>query len=279
VNALVLGAGFTGSRVAALLARSGHVTVVTSRALVPPGEDPPGVERIRLDADEAGSREALAARLAIHPGTWCALVSFPPQRLADGSERVGALLRALERQLSRVVFLSSTTVYGPTRDVDAATPPAAEGERERLYLDAERAVLGGPWSALVLRAAAIYGPGRGILAEGGPRFAPGRSADATISRIHADDLAAVAAAGLAGELRGAFPVADEEPASARAVLAALAGEAPPAPADVEGSRRVDGRAVLGALGVTLRYRSFRDAIRANIAPCASRSSSAGPTGS
>jgi nucleoside-diphosphate-sugar epimerase len=147
--------------------------------------------------------------------------------------------------------------------VDASTQAAPEGDRERLYLDAERAVLDGPWPGLVLRAAAIYGPGRGVLAEGGPKFSHARSMDAVISRIHADDLAAACAAALAGDLVGVYPLADEGPASGREVLAAWAGErfTPPAGRpDPEGSRRVDGRAVLAALGVSLRYPSFRDAL-------------------
>jgi nucleoside-diphosphate-sugar epimerase len=118
---------------------------------------------------------------------------------------------------------------------------------------------------MVLRAAAIYGPGRGVLAEGGPRFSHARSMDAVISRIHADDLAATCAAALAADLEGVYPIADEGPASGREVLAAWAGErwVPPAGRpDPEGSRRVDGRAVLAALRVSLRYPSFRDALSA-----------------
>jgi uncharacterized protein YbjT (DUF2867 family) len=122
--------------------------------------------------------------------------------------------------------------------------------------------MGGDWLGLVLRAAAIYGPGRGVLAEGGPRFSHARSMDAVISRIHADDLAAIAAAALASDLCGVYPVADAEPASGRAVLAAWAGEpfAPPAGPDPEGSRRVDGCAIRQALGINLRYPSFRDVL-------------------
>jgi nucleoside-diphosphate-sugar epimerase len=191
------------------------------------------------------------------------LVAFPPARLPDGGERTAAVLEALRGRVARVVMISSTTVYGKVVRVDSSTAPAPEGEREQLYLEAERAVLGGAWKGLVLRATAIYGPGRGLLAEGGPKFSQALSMDAVISRIHADDLAAVAAAALASDLEGTYPVADEEPASGRAVLAVWAGEEwSPAPGrpDPEGSRRVDGHAILTALEVTLRYPSFRDAI-------------------
>ncbi|MGB8930459.1 MAG: hypothetical protein WCC48_04310, partial [Anaeromyxobacteraceae bacterium] len=123
----------------------------------------------------------------------------------------------------------------------------------------------GAWSSLVLRAAAIYGPGRGLLAEEQPRFTHARSLDAVVSRIHADDLAALAVAGLAGDVQGAWPAADEEPASGRELLAAWSEKvwAPPRDRqDPPGSRRVDGSAIARALGVSLRYRTFREALGA-----------------
>lgn len=260
---LVLGSGFTGARVAALLGARGVRTFATVRPGGARGESvAPGVELLRLDADDVASRADLASRFT-EPRALRILVAFPPAPLADGGERTAAIMGALGERVARVVMISSTTVYGKVVRVDASTPPAPEGAREQLYLEAERAVLEGPWSGLVLRAAAIYGPGRGVLAEGGPRFSHARSMDAVISRIHADDLAAACAAALAGDLEGAYPIADEEPASGREVLAAWAGERWEPPAgrpDPEGSRRVDGRAVLSALGVSLRYRSFREAL-------------------
>lgn len=264
MTALVLGCGFTGVRVARLLAsRGGRVlgTVRTDdeeRAVLDAGAVP-----LRFDADDAASREALARRCGDEGGALRALVAFPPAR-QPGGERTATVLRSLAGHAVRVVQLSSTAVYGDASRVDASTAATPASERGALYLEAERAVREGPWSALVLRAAAIYGPGRGLLAEGGPRFQHARSLDAVASRIHADDLAALAVAALAGSLEGVFPAADEEPASGRALLAAWSGTAwaPPASRpDPRGSRRVDGSAVARALGVRLRYPSFRDAIR------------------
>jgi nucleoside-diphosphate-sugar epimerase len=262
VTNLVLGCGFTGARVVRLLAARGERVLATvgagdaARAAVDAGGEP-----ITLDADDEASREALARRCAGEPLR--VLVALPPARLPGGGERTAAVLRALAGRVLRVVQLSSTVVYGAAARVDETTPACPAGERGRLYLEAEAAVRAGPWSSLVLRAAAIYGPGRGVLAEGGPRFTHARSLDAVVSRIHADDLAALAAAALATDVVGAYPAADEEPASGRQLLAAWAGEAwaprPGAPAPA-GSRRVDGSAIVRALGVQLRYPSFRDAL-------------------
>jgi nucleoside-diphosphate-sugar epimerase len=264
VTVLVLGCGFTGARVARLLAARGERVLGTLR----PDEGERGVREagalpVRLDADDDGSRAALARRCGDEGEGLRVLVAFPPARLAGGGERTAGVLRALAGHAVRVVQLSSTAVYGGAARVDATTTARPASERGALYLEAERAVRDGPWSALVLRAAAIYGPGRGLLAEGGPRFTHARSLDAVVSRIHVDDLAALAAAALTGGLEGVYPAADEEPASGRALLAAWADRAwaPPAREDPPGSRRVDGSAIARALGVRLRYPSFRDALR------------------
>lgn len=257
---LVLGCGFAGGRVARLLAaRGGRVlgSVPSAEAELAAA----GVEPIRLDADDRASRDALARRCAQEGRALRVLVAFPPARLAEGGERTAEVLRALEGHAARVVQLSSTAVYGRAVRVDEATPATPATARGELYLEAERAVCRGPWSSLVLRAAAIYGEGRGLLAEGGPRFTHARSLDAVVSRIHADDLAALACAALDAGLEGTFPAADEEPASGRTLLAAFAGAhwSPPVD-DPPGSRRVDGTAVARALGVRLRYPSFRTAL-------------------
>lgn len=266
MTTLILGCGYTGSRVARLLAARGEHVLGTARA---PGELPgvgvAGADAIQLDADDPLSRAAMAQRIAAEREPLRVLVSFPPGRSVDGGERTAAVLQALRGRVARLVHLSSTVVYGRAPLVDASTPAAPESERGRLYLEAERAVSEGPWPALILRAAAIYGPGRGLLAEGGPRLTRARSLDAVVSRIHVDDLATLIAAALASDVTGSFPVADAEPASGRALLAALAGSdwtPPVGAADPPGSRRVDGSAVRRTLGVTLRYPTFRDAIDA-----------------
>ena len=65
---------------------------------------------------------------------------------------------------------------------------------------------------MILRPAAIYGPGRGVhvsMEEGRFRFVGG--GDNFVSRIHVDDLAAHVEAALLSDITGAWPVADEHP--------------------------------------------------------------------
>jgi nucleoside-diphosphate-sugar epimerase len=128
------------------------------------------------------------------------------------------------------------------------------------------------WSWLILRPAAIYGPDRGVhvaMREGTHRL--WGSGENRVSRIHVDDLAAHAEAGLLSELSGAWPVADDEPCRAREIAqfcADLLGVPMPPPSELKGEdtrradRRVDGRAVRLRLGVELQYPSYRVGIPA-----------------
>ena len=62
----------------------------------------------------------------------------------------------------RVVYVSSTGVYGDQTEIDENTPASPNDERGRARMEDEEWIAGGPWSSLILRAAAIYGPGRGV---------------------------------------------------------------------------------------------------------------------
>jgi nucleoside-diphosphate-sugar epimerase len=228
--------------VAQRLAARGYSVIATTRAR----QDVSGVER---------------GAIVLH--------SVPP-------EAGTRILEDLADKPARVVYLSSTGVYGAVRDVDETTPPAPRTERDRLRLAAERAASAGPWSSLILRPAAIYGPGRGVhaamaagtfrLIEGGENF---------VSRIHVDDLAAIAEQALLSDLTGAFPVADEEPCRSREIAkfcARLMGLPMPPSEPLQGAaharyadRRVNGMAIRRALGVDLRFPSYRVGIPACLA--------------
>ncbi len=272
---LILGCGYTGRRVARRFLGRGVPVLATTR-------DPRKLEEIaalggvvlRLDVFEPETlrrlRQAVAEPVRV-------LHSIPvvdgPEGPLDPTPR---LLEALSGRIRRLVYLSTTGVYGAARVVDETTPVAPLGGRERLRVEAEQAVLGGDWPALVLRPAAIYGPGRGVhesirlgryrLAGDGANF---------VSRIHVDDLAAICQAALASEITGAYPVADEEPCSSRlmaAFCASLLGLPLPEPADPAAlhrtrqvDRRVDGRAILRLLSLTLRYPSYRTGVPAALA--------------
>jgi nucleoside-diphosphate-sugar epimerase len=190
----------------------------------------------------------------------------------------------LRDRAARVVYLSTTGVYGAALEVDEHTPPAPRTPREQARVDEENDVLAGPWSALVLRPAAIYGPGRGVhvsMAEG--RHQVRGDGSNFISRIHVDDLATITAQALVGSVSGAYPVADEEPCQAREITdfcARLLGLLPPRPTDGlpdtdtrSANRRVDGGAIRKLLGIELRYPTYREGIPASLTPLSAASTS------
>jgi nucleoside-diphosphate-sugar epimerase len=137
-------------------------------------------------------------------------------------------------------------------------------------------------SAVALRAAGIYGPGRGVHA----RLRAGEyrvigAGDGFVSRIHVDDLvgAIIAAATARALSRDVYNVADDEPSRSRDhadAVAALLGLAPPpsippeqasplARALLGGNRRIANHRLKRELGVTLRYPSWREGTLAALA--------------
>jgi len=240
MDVLILGCGFTGQRVARRFLARGARVIAASRQ--PERLAGLGVEAVRM--------EDLPGRL--NAGT-LVLHSIPPAGDVE-------LPRVLGECASRLVYLSSTGVYGSATVVDENTPADPANER----FEAERRAAAGPWSTLVLRPAAIYGPGRGIH----KRLERGENPNGEniVSRIHVDDLAAHVEAGLLSSLTGAYPVADEEPATAREIAEFLKGPiiGPQAEARPPSNRRVDGSAIRRVLGITLLYPSYRTGIPAAI---------------
>jgi nucleoside-diphosphate-sugar epimerase len=267
---LILGCGYTGSRAAARLAARGVRVIAAGRRadLIPPH---PLIQPILLDASSSSDLESL---LPLIPYGCHLLHSLPV--LDDGRETTSEILSVLGPALRRIVYLSTTAVYGAQLDIDEHTPAAPQTPEARLRLAAEQAVLAGPWSAIVLRPAAIYGPGRGVhVSIPAGRFRMAGAGESRVSRIHVEDLAALAEAALFSEIRGAWPVADLEPSRQRDIAAfvcSLLGcpMPPSAPPEslhrtLRANRRVDGRAVFRAHGLALQFPSFREGIYACLA--------------
>jgi len=253
-HVLILGCGFTGERVGRrFLDRGANVTVTT--------RDPARLASLAQQGARVVTLDNLTANL--HPGVRV-LYSIPPSGPPG-------LLAALSTVPERVVYLSTTAVYGTATHVDATTAVDERSDRARARLAVERAVTVGPWSSLILRPAAIYGPGRGVQ-ESLPRGAY-HSGENYVSRIHIDDLAAIAEAALLCDLEGAYPVADEHPCTTREIagfcasllqLPSIPQPAPGTQPRATSNRRVDGSAIRRALGITLQYPSYRTGIPASL---------------
>jgi nucleoside-diphosphate-sugar epimerase len=262
VAVVILGCGYTGRRVATRLAGRGVRVIATTRL----PERLRGVPAEIVQLDVSGQID-----LSFVPPGAAVLYSIPVTQ----PDLTPAIISALHGRSSRVVYLSTTSVYGPAFDVDEHTPadPRDEGARARVAV--EDAILKGPWSGLVLRPAAIYGPGRGVHVrlQRGDYSLVGDGGN-YVSRIHVDDLAVHAEAALFSSVTGAFPVADDEPCTAREIvrfctdLLSLPLPSAVTPQDVHptrrANRRVRGSAIRELLGITLQYPTYRIGIPASL---------------
>jgi nucleoside-diphosphate-sugar epimerase len=215
------------------------------------------------------------------------LVSAPPG--ANGDPVLAACGAALAeaKQLRSVVYLSTIGVYGDRGGawVDEATPPKPDSARSRERLAAERA-----WqdfcarygvSVAVLRLAGIYGPGQNALvqiARGSARRIV--KAGQIFNRVHIGDIAQAIDAAFTRKASGVFDVADDEPTPSGDPLvfaARLMGVEPPHEISFEDAaatmspmalsfwqecRRVRNDKLKRELGVTLRYPTYREGLRA-----------------
>jgi len=275
---VVLGMGYTGTRLVERLRVHGVECIGTSRTA-----EPGDATRLRFTADallDPPLRRALAQADAI-------LGSVPPDADGDPALRTVADALADNRHLRWLGYLSSTGVYADRQGgvVDAASPadgtdPTAEARRRA---EAQ-------WHALaqrrgiacgVFRLAGIYGPGRNLLrklAEGTARHVvrPGL----VFNRIHVDDAcdAVVASLHRTRASDAIYLVADTQPAPPQEVLghaAAVSGlplppaeaydtaHASPAQRRFYGScKRIDACATYEALHWQPRYPDYRRGLEA-----------------
>jgi nucleoside-diphosphate-sugar epimerase len=216
-----------------------------------------------------------------------ALISIPQDETGDPVLR--ACGDAFERapRLRAVVYLSTVGVYGDRHGdwVDENATPLPTSERSRKRLAAEQV-----WQdfgrrrgvpVAILRLAGIYGPGRNALtqvARGDARRVV--KPDQVFNRIHVDDIAQAIDAALARKASGIFNVADDEPSppgDPLAFAAQLLGAPPPPEISYDDAapnmsplaqsfwqecRRINNDKLKRQLGVTLRYPTYREGLRA-----------------
>lgn len=261
MTVVILGCGYTGEHVARRMMRYRSRVICTSRDIT-------RLARLR-EAELIALDTAKPFSLDFVPPESLVLHSIPP----PGNSDPDVIVTALDNRPKRLVYLSTTGVYGDQRDVSELSPPAPLRESNWQRLRVEEAVLTSGISSIVLRPAAIYGPGRGIhvsMAEG--RFRLVGDGSNFVSRIHVEDLATHIERALLTDISGAWPVADGHPCTSLEIAAYTARllriplpESSPAE-DVHhtrrADRRVDGSAIRKALNLTLRYPSYREGIPA-----------------
>lgn len=275
---LVLGLGYSGRHVAALLRAQGVACSGTVREPETAPDD--GVVRHRLVAGQPvddALREAIRSAEAV-------ICTVPPDDAGDPALRLVAEALRANTVLRWVGYLSSTAVYadreGGWIDESSVADAVDDTARRRLLAEAQ-------WrgfardkgvASAVFRLPGIYGPGRNALvqlAEGRARHVlrPGL----VFNRLHVEDLAAavVAAMGRPGE--ALYLPADDEPAAPQEVLAfaaELGGFAmPPAVAWDDPSvspalrrfyasnKRIDSRGTREALGWKPTFATYREGLQ------------------
>ncbi len=255
-DTVLLGLGFTTGRLARrLLARGATVYAVARerhrfRAL----------ESVGLRVHAFGSDDLPKHAAVVH--------TIPP---LAGEERqwLHSSFRKLEPR--RVVYISATSVYGEQADVDETTRPQPFGDKSVARYEEEQWLEQGDWPSLIVRPAAIYGPGRGVHEKIREGTLPRGAGSGVVSRIHVDDLAAILEAGLLSDLRGAWPLADDHPCSSEEIagfcarLLRLNLASAPLTAFPIAGRRVDGRKIRELLGVELLYPTYESGILASLA--------------
>ncbi|HEY1785296.1 MAG TPA: SDR family oxidoreductase [Pirellulales bacterium] len=281
---LVFGCGYLGHRLADGWRAAGETVYVVTRSAA------------RADVLGAQGLTPIVADV-VQPGTLAGLPAADTVLYAVGYDRTtGASIRqvyvdglahvlaALPPATGRIVYISSTGVYGQTGgervDENSECLPVREGGRA--CLEAERLLAAHPLGAraITLRLAGLYGPGRipsrQQLMAGGPLAIP---ADGCLNLIHIDDAAGVV---LAAERHAPLPrlyvISDGQPVERRMYyeeLARLLGAPPPrfvaAPPGSEAlarsasDKRIDNARMLAELAIQLAYPSYREGLAAIVA--------------
>src|SRR5512132_3489472 len=209
---VILGCGFTGVEAARLARAEGRAVLASTRSAERAAE----LAALGIEARVLPRLDAAAARELVPAGA-DVLVTFPPDGVTD------ALIAPALGAARALVYISSTAVYGDAAgEIDECVPVDPRAPRASARLAAEEAYRA--QGAVILRAAAIYGPGRGLqvrLARGEHRVAG--DGLAVVSRIHVTDLARIALAALDRGPRGAvFNAADAAPVPQIEVITWLA---------------------------------------------------------
>jgi nucleoside-diphosphate-sugar epimerase len=278
-NVLIAGCGYVGSALARARAERGDRVFGLRRH---PVDLPPGVVPVTADLTEPRTLADLP------PGLDAVVYAAAPAGrddafyrtiYVDGLRNLLAALAAQGQKPRRVIFVSSTAVYGQTRGewVDEASPTEPAHFSGRRLLEAEAVLRASGMPGIALRLGGIYGPrrtrlvdevrqGRAALARGGPHYT---------NRIHRDDCVGaldhlIDLADPAGCYLGVDSDPEDEAVVMNWLADAIGANVPRlAGADQRRVRRSGSKrcrnALLLASGYAFRYPSYRDGYAALIA--------------
>lgn len=282
MSKLIIGCGFLGERVLRLWCETGEQIHILSR--LPRRAEELAARGLHPIVGDVCDPQSLANLPAVDT----ALFAVGYDRRSQHSihevyaEGLANVLAALPEETGRVIYISSTGVYGPANGdwVDENTPPNPQRDGGKASLAAEQVLASHSIGkrSLILRLAGIYGPGRipyiDRLRAGEPLAVP---SEGWLNLIHVEDAAAIVVAidrwAAAHEIANGpavFCVSDGEPvvrADYYGEVARLIGAAAPrfvAPdADTpavqraRSDKRISTRKLIEVIQPKLRYPEYR----------------------
>lgn len=277
IRTVVVGVGYVGGRLLARLPRESALGLSRSGANA-------GDHIRKLDLDEPDSHEAEL------PADCRIVYTVPPSRSAENDIRLEHFLGMLKTPPRRIVYLSTSGVYGDRGGavVDETVDTKPESPRARRRVSAERTL--GDYckreniKLVILRVPGIYGPGR-LGAERVKDAQPvlDEKYASPGNRIHVDDLVSCAIAALGNDVpAGIYNVGDGDARSSSwfsEEVARQLGLAPPPTIDRQSaeqtfspmrlsflreSRRLDLTKMHDVLGVTPHYPDAAAGIAASL---------------
>jgi nucleoside-diphosphate-sugar epimerase len=285
---LIVGCGYLGRRVAARWLAQGHRVFGTTRSEGRAAElRQLGVEPVLCDVLDRSSLENLPNVLDV---LYCVSITRNPGRsmksvYVEGLDSFLTWFLTQRSDALHITYVSSTSVYGQVGgelvDESAITSVAEEPgsilvETEERLRNSFSTMTG---SFRILRFAGIYGPGRLIrrqaIESGEPIVG---DADKWLNLIQVEDgAAAVVAACERGQSSAVYNVCDDHPVRRRDFYREMTRllNAPeprfvapepgaPLPPHERANRRIVNRRMREELGVTLRYPSYVEGLRASI---------------
>jgi nucleoside-diphosphate-sugar epimerase len=287
-NAVIVGCGYTGQRLAHALLASHTVLAIVRSELSQTALQAHGVTAWQVDLDTV-TADTWPLQAKHFDNSWLFYLA-PPAAEGVSDARLDRFLRRIKGRPTVFVYMSTTGVYGNTNgaEVDESTQVNPQTERAQRRMSAEHMTR--VWCnenqvrRVVLRVPGIYGPNRIPIVRLQRREPFIRLSEAGVTnRIHVDDLVtACVAVAKSEDARGVYNVTDGNSMSSTEFMRRVAMITElPAPLEIsledarvtlsaermsflDESRRVSNKRLLGELGLQLRYTEVDAGIRASL---------------
>jgi nucleoside-diphosphate-sugar epimerase len=278
MNVLILGSGYTGSRLARwLISKQVGVSLTTRSGQLPPALANLQPPCFKFDSETDSQLPEVALQGITH-----VVSTMPPDSKGQDPVVHRLLPQLTTKGLVWFGYLSTTGVYGDTQGawVTETSPVNPQNQRSQNRVDAEQALLAAPLVTHIFRLPGIYGPSRSTferIQQGNAQRIerPGH----VFSRIHVDDIVQTLWASMQQPTPGEiFNIGDDLPCEPSALIMFayhLLGQPAPEPIQFgtvtlspmatsfwQECRRVSNQKIKEKLGVKLLYPTYQEGLQA-----------------